>query len=545
MNSVWTNWRVLILIASLLIATFFIALNGLQYGIDFKGGTSFQVKLAKATSGPEQMNQIVSIIGQRMDWTGLSDTTVTSIGNDLLLIDIGENDPAVVEKLESLLLKQGKFEATLNGEVLFTGSDFVQITRDPAQGFGVNRQNDSSAQWTLPFMLKPEAAKRFTEKTFHKCEIIGVDASQGRQYDCEKTFFFIDRPENAVIVESTDDYLRDRDLLYAGNVTLDIPAQTEIGDLMQNAGLDVIQFTGSSLAQDQNAINDLNRVPAGSVAVVSAEIDEASKATLAGLGFQVREVAAANNAPFIWNATGAKQVISLSPDVTNLEPYVEDPKDATIYSQLVIRGFGQNEEEAFANLNSLTVLLESGSLPIPVESISRETISPLLGQEFLNDTVWMGVLALLIIGLIIFIRYRHMILVVPIMATAVFEAFLVLGIAAALGWKLDLAYVAGIIAAIGTGVNDQIVITDELLKKSDDEEHASDSERVKRAFFIVIAAASTSMVTMLPIILVGVVGLGKLVGFAITTVVGVLVGVLLTRPAYGEIAKYLLSRKKN
>jgi preprotein translocase subunit SecD len=38
--------------------------------------------------------------------------------------------------------------------------------------------------------------------------------------------------------------------------------------------------------------------------------------------------------------------------------------------------------------------------------------------------------------------------------------------------------------------------------------------------------------------------LGKLVGFAITTIVGVLVGVFFTRPAYGELAKYLLVDKK-
>ena len=66
--------------------------------------------------------------------------------------------------------------------------------------------------------------------------------------------------------------------------------------------------------------------------------------------------------------------------------------------------------------------------------------------------------------------------------------------------------------------------------------------RVKRAFFIIFAAAATSLATMLPIIFFGF-GLGKLVGFAITTISGVIIGVFITRPAFGEIAKYLLSRR--
>ncbi|MCD6478724.1 MAG: protein translocase subunit SecD, partial [Candidatus Diapherotrites archaeon] len=65
--------------------------------------------------------------------------------------------------------------------------------------------------------------------------------------------------------------------------------------------------------------------------------------------------------------------------------------------------------------------------------------------------------------------------------------------------------------------------------------------RIKRAFFIVIAAASTTLATMLPIILFGYV-LVKIVGFAIAITIGVLVGVFVTRPAYGEIARIIVSK---
>jgi len=107
--------------------------------------------------------------------------------------------------------------------------------------------------------------------------------------------------------------------------------------------------------------------------------------------------------------------------------------------------------------------------------------------------------------------------------------------------KFDLGAVAGILAAVGTGVDHQIIITDEL-RRGLTEEAGSLVSRAKRAFFIIMAAATTTIATMLPIILIGF-GLGRLVGFAITTTIGVLVGVLITRPAFGEIAKVILQKK--
>ena len=62
------------------------------------------------------------------------------------------------------------------------------------------------------------------------------------------------------------------------------------------------------------------------------------------------------------------------------------------------------------------------------------------------------------------------------------ETLIILGIASIIGWNLDLASIAGIIASIGTGVDDLIVITDEMLKKQT-EVFINWKERIKRAFF--------------------------------------------------------------
>ena len=99
----------------------------------------------------------------------------------------------------------------------------------------------------------------------------------------------------------------------------------------------------------------------------------------------------------------------------------------------------------------------------------------------------------------------------------------------------DLAAIAAILAAVGTGVDDQIVITDEVSSKGT---RVYDwKERIKRAFFIIMAAYFTVVVAMLPL---WAMGAGLLKGFAIVTIIGVSIGVFVTRPAYAHIVEVLL-----
>ncbi|MCD6404133.1 MAG: protein translocase subunit SecD, partial [Nanoarchaeota archaeon] len=102
---------------------------------------------------------------------------------------------------------------------------------------------------------------------------------------------------------------------------------------------------------------------------------------------------------------------------------------------------------------------------------------------------------------------------------------------------LDLAGIAGLIAAVGTGVDDQIVITDEVLRGEKEEKVRSIKERIKRAFFIIIVSFASTVATMLPLTFAGA---GLLRGFAITTIIAVSIGIFITRPAYARLIELLL-----
>ena len=144
----------------------------------------------------------------------------------------------------------------------------------------------------------------------------------------------------------------------------------------------------------------------------------------------------------------------------------------------------------------------------------------------------------LVIG--VFIAYRRQIIVLPIVFIASSEIFMLLGFYALLGWSLDLAAIAGIIAAIGTSVDDQIVIADETLRGRREMETYGFKERLKRAFGIIFSSYPITVVAMVPLLSAGA---ALLKGFAIATIVCLSAGVLVTRSAYAKIIQILLGQQ--
>ena len=193
-------------------------------------------------------------------------------------------------------------------------------------------------------------------------------------------------------------------------------------------------------------------------------------------------------------------------------------------------------QDALDNMKQLQTLLITGSLPVKLDIIRADTISPLLGEQFLNNAISAGGIAVLVVALILYGVYRKLRIAIPILFTALLEIYLVLGVAVIIRQNIDLAAIAGIIAAVGTGVDDQIVITDEALNRGGREDVAW-RDRIKRAFFIIFGSYFSVIVSMTPLLFAGA---GLLRGFAITTMLGVSIGVFITRPAYAKIVEILI-----
>ncbi|KHO45483.1 MAG: preprotein translocase subunit SecD [archaeon GW2011_AR3] len=206
-------------------------------------------------------------------------------------------------------------------------------------------------------------------------------------------------------------------------------------------------------------------------------------------------------------------------------------------------GLGKTQEEAVAdslkNMKKLQTVMITGSLPVQLNIVKTDSISPILGEQFIRNSWIIAIASMIAVSLVIFIKYRKWKISVPVIITMLAEITCLLGIAAIIGWNIDIAAIAGIIVTIGTGVNDQIVITDETLSGRR-EQKGSWKNMMKRAFFIIFAAFFTNVVAMLPLWFAGA---GLLKGFAVTTILGITVGVLVTRPAYAQIVGMLVENE--
>ncbi|CCQ34540.1 Protein-export membrane protein SecD [Halorhabdus tiamatea SARL4B] len=189
--------------------------------------------------------------------------------------------------------------------------------------------------------------------------------------------------------------------------------------------------------------------------------------------------------------------------------------------------------------NELEISLRAGRLPAPLdfENARSQSLEPSMGEQFRTDSLLTGIMAVFAVSGMIYFRYRDARVALPMIVTAMSEVFILLGFVALVQYPLNLSHIAGFIAVIGTGADDLIIIADEILQR---EEIATDrvfQNRFRKAFWVIGAAAATTILAMSPLT---VLSLGDLSGFAIITIVGVLIGVLITRPAYGNFLRRLV-----
>ena len=254
----------------------------------------------------------------------------------------------------------------------------------------------------------------------------------------------------------------------------------------------------------------------------------------------------------------------------------------SVITQPSIQGGAETREAAVDERDRLQALLQSGQLPVPVEVQSINQISSSLGGEFFTASIVSIIASLVAVGGVVYARYRDPRVVLPIIFTGASEIYILLGFWFSNFGTLSLSAIAGIVAAVGTGVDDQIIITDESTR----EKVESWSNRMKKAFFVIFTSAASTIGAMAPIVqpglislsvtasgigligytiytrgtnlhYIGIGGLAVMVGlftsslepsgtalqsihqFAFTTIWGIVIGITITRPAYAKTIEYI------
>ncbi len=485
--------------------------NTLELGLDLQGGTRVTlIPREKITS--EQVNsEVIPILQNRINVYGMKEVVLKSncdYSNCYVVVEASGADRDIIEKL---LSSKGSFDGKM------------PISAATNNGTGVVKLGKNS------YPIKVSADGIVVNGSFVKL---------GEKFSLENVRFDLTN-------------ITERDVIVLANVFFG----SDIENVFTDQQHSVIQRSGSGYSFMFQIL--LSKNGAERFAKVTSGMD--SKVNADGKKYLV--------SPLVLYLDGkSKTELNVAADLAG-----------RVITQVSIEGWRATREEATQERSLLQSILKSGALPVTFDVGSVSTISPTLGYEFFNSALVSAGLAILAVATIVMIRYRNLKVVIPMVLTSLSEIVIIVGIAAFgsfpwvvalalnlgiiiyvslkkedidfatmlgallvplmgifLSWTIDLASIGGIVASIGTGINQMIIITDEIKLGAAKEIEMTWKEKIKRAFVIIFASASTVVAAMIPLMFIGV---GLVRGFAITTIVGVLAGVLITRPAYGKISE--------
>ncbi|MDP2749464.1 MAG: PDZ domain-containing protein, partial [Nanoarchaeota archaeon] len=318
--------------------------TNLKKGLDLQGGTRVLLEPERELTADE-MSLLIENLHQRLNLYGLSDIVVSETGdlsgNQYVLIEIAGSNK---EEIKSLVSSQGKFEAKIGPDVMFSGGEDIKyVCRtadcsgiDPREGCGQVADGTSMCRFMFSITLSKESAERQAART----------------------------KDMLIITQGRSQYL---------NETLDLYLD---GEIVENLSI----------------VSDLRGKDVTGIAI-----------------------------------TGS--------------------------------GVGQNFEEAkldaLKSMKKLQTVLATGQLPAKLEIVKTDNISPILGKDFIKNAMLIALVSILVVSLILFISYRKLKIAIPITVVMISEVIILLGVAALIGWNLDMAAIAGIIVAVGTGIDDQ------------------------------------------------------------------------------------------
>ena len=178
----------------------------------------------------------------------------------------------------------------------------------------------------------------------------------------------------------------------------------------------------------------------------------------------------------------------------------------------------------------LALILKSGKLDAPAKIVAQQVVGPTLGQAAVNGGAKAFAIAFLVIFILMLVYYNTGGWVANI--ALILNLLFTIGVLTAMGFTLTAAGIAGLVLTIGMAVDTNVIIferiKEELTKGKSYQLAVNDG--YKRSLAPVIDAHVTSLLTA---IILAYFGLGPVLGFATTQIIGILLslfcGILVSR----------------
>lgn len=216
------------------------------------------------------------------------------------------------------------------------------------------------------------------------------------------------------------------------------------------------------------------------------------------------------------------------------------------------RGNAGNRQTIVEEAQDLANILKSGKLEAPARIVQEQVVGPTLGQEAVRGGILSFSIAFGVIFILMLIYYNSSGMVANIALTL--NLLFTVGILSALNATLTAAGIAGIVLTIGVAVDNNVVIFERI--KDELNRGLSPEQAVKAGYKMSLPPVLDANITsLLTAIILFIYGLGPILGFATTQIIGILMamftGIMVSRiitdavTRNGKSLKYFTSVSKN
>ncbi|MEU1199969.1 protein translocase subunit SecD [Streptomyces sp. NPDC005813] len=189
----------------------------------------------------------------------------------------------------------------------------------------------------------------------------------------------------------------------------------------------------------------------------------------------------------------------------------------------------------------LSLLINGGALPVPVETVEQRTVGPTLGAQAIAASAWAAAVGTLLTALFMIVVYRLM----GVLAAVALACYGLVSYAAlaALGATLTLPGLAGFVLAIGMAVDANVLVFERAREEYAARRRPSTRSALAAGFRNAFSAiADSNITTLIAAALLFFLASGTVRGFGVTLGIGVLAsmfsGLVITR----VLAEYATGR---
>jgi preprotein translocase subunit SecD len=203
----------------------------------------------------------------------------------------------------------------------------------------------------------------------------------------------------------------------------------------------------------------------------------------------------------------------------------EDGQPITPIVRSVITTTGQIEGLSLKEATELSQLLNAGRIPVPLTPIYEQTVSPILGADFVDMSLKAGLIGIILVMLFMIVYYRLPGLLASL--ALVFYGAVVLAIFKLWPVTLTLAGIGGFVLSIGMAVDANVLIFERMKEEfgAGRTLGAAIETGFSRAWTAIRDSNVTTIIVCVILIWLGssIVESAPVTGFAVTLLIGVLV----------------------